>query len=90
MNLNWLAELPLSEQAAAERRTWSPEEFQSVQRTVEHVAMVRTVMGLPERPVVAITEDVIALLRDVWTTGLPDDRDPLDYVVMRLFGEPQA
>jgi len=88
--MNWLAELSLSEKAAAERRTWSPEEFQAVQRTVEHVAMVRTLMELPTRPVADIAEDVIALLREVWTDGLPEDGDPLAYVVQRLFGEPQA
>lgn len=51
--MNWLKDIPLNEAASAVRRSLSPPELASLQRSIEHFALIS------DRPVVEIAERVL-------------------------------
>jgi len=76
--MDWLQELPLSPAAAAERQKLTPEEFQSVQTALEHLALVS------EIPVIELAEALIGALVSM---SDKNDIDPFMMLLERIIQE---
>lgn len=64
--MNWLAELPLSETAAAVRRTLSPPMFADLQQSIEHLSLIT------ERPIQEVAERLLCSVQAMADGDGPD------------------